>query len=51
MALQDYEYGDDFVEVKRVSYAGNPYGNSDLDLDKAYAQPAIRRLKRDRAES
>ncbi|KAJ2883781.1 gamma tubulin complex Spc97/GCP2 subunit Alp4, partial [Coemansia asiatica] len=51
MALQDYEYGDDFVEVKRVSYAANPYGSSDLDLDKAYAQPAIRRLKRDRAES
>ncbi|KAJ2705765.1 gamma tubulin complex Spc97/GCP2 subunit Alp4 [Coemansia sp. IMI 203386] len=51
MALQEYEYGDDFVEVKRVSYAGNIYGSSDLDLEKAHSRPLNRRLKRDRAES
>ncbi|KAJ1826221.1 hypothetical protein LPJ73_009064, partial [Coemansia sp. RSA 2703] len=50
MSSRDYDYGDDFVDVKRASYAGQLYG-SEFDIDRGYSQPAIRRLKRDRADS
>ncbi|KAJ1752776.1 gamma tubulin complex Spc97/GCP2 subunit Alp4 [Coemansia sp. RSA 989] len=43
MSGHDYDYGDDFVEVKRGSYSGAHYGEEDY--------PALRRLQRDRADS
>ncbi|KAJ2783699.1 gamma tubulin complex Spc97/GCP2 subunit Alp4 [Coemansia interrupta] len=50
MSSQNYIDHDDYADFNRVSYSGHPYG-SELDIDRGYSQPAIRRLKRDRADS
>ncbi|KAI8326079.1 hypothetical protein GQ54DRAFT_295009 [Martensiomyces pterosporus] len=48
MSAQDYDYGDDFVEVKRGGYAGYHYGSEqENDLDYLASAPT----HRDRSDS
>ncbi|KAJ2721509.1 gamma tubulin complex Spc97/GCP2 subunit Alp4 [Coemansia sp. Benny D115] len=59
MSSQEYDYDEDFVQVRRGEYSRyqhtlqtrqQQYG-SDVEMEKTYPPPAFRRLKRERADS
>ncbi|KAJ2800803.1 gamma tubulin complex Spc97/GCP2 subunit Alp4, partial [Coemansia guatemalensis] len=51
MSGQDYDYGDEFVEVKRHSHIGYPQYGTEQEADRDFASLGLRRSQRERADS
>ncbi|KAJ2612226.1 gamma tubulin complex Spc97/GCP2 subunit Alp4 [Coemansia sp. RSA 1365] len=51
MSRQEYDYGDEFVEVKRHSHLGHPQYGAEQETDRDFASLGQRRAHRERADS
>ncbi|KAI9501023.1 Spc98 family-domain-containing protein [Coemansia spiralis] len=51
MSSRDYDYGDDFVDVKRGSYTAFSTYGSEQETERDFLPAGVRRAKRERADS